>query len=80
MNLMVNACQAMEGDKSQGARLTITMKQTIMKQVSGELCILFKDTGCGMSQETIGKFFEPFFTTKPDGEGTVINVYLSVMN
>ena len=77
MNLMVNACQAMGGDRSQGARLAITMKQAAMKQVSGELCISFKDTGCGMSQEIIGKIFEPFFTTKPDGEGTGLGMAIS---
>ena len=28
------------------------------------------DTGCGMSQETLGHLFEPFFTTKGVGKGT----------
>jgi PAS domain S-box-containing protein len=28
------------------------------------------DTGCGMSEATLGRIFEPFFTTKPTGEGT----------
>jgi len=33
-----------------------------------ELCI--KDTGHGMTAETLERIFDPFFTTKPVGEGT----------
>ncbi|MEM7816623.1 MAG: ATP-binding protein, partial [Candidatus Aenigmatarchaeota archaeon] len=29
----------------------------------------FKDTGCGMDNETLSKIFEPFFTTKERGTG-----------
>lgn len=29
-----------------------------------------RDSGCGMSQETIERIFDPFFTTKPVGQGT----------
>jgi CheY-like chemotaxis protein len=29
-----------------------------------------RDTGSGMSQETIERIFEPFFTTRPVGQGT----------
>jgi PAS domain S-box-containing protein len=28
-----------------------------------------RDTGCGMSPDTINRMFEPFFTTKPHGRG-----------
>ncbi|PCK05995.1 MAG: PAS domain-containing sensor histidine kinase, partial [Alteromonadaceae bacterium] len=70
MNLMVNACQAMEGRPD--AQLSI-----VMKQLGSELIISFTDTGCGMSQETIDKIFEPFFTTKPDGKGTGLGMAIS---
>ena len=62
MNLMVNSCQAMAGGENSTLRICV-------KQVDTQLCISFKDTGCGMSPKTIDKIFEPFFTTKPDGEG-----------
>lgn len=29
-----------------------------------------RDSGCGMTQETIERIFDPFFTTKPVGQGT----------
>ena len=32
--------------------------------------LIFEDTGCGMTDETVARIFEPFFTTKPTGEGT----------
>ncbi|MBL4898877.1 MAG: GHKL domain-containing protein, partial [Colwellia sp.] len=70
MNLMVNACQAMEGRPD--AQLSI-----VMKQLGSELIISFTDTGRGMSQETIDKIFEPFFTTKPDGKGTGLGMAIS---
>lgn len=31
--------------------------------------IVVRDTGVGMSPETLGRLFEPFFTTKPPGRG-----------
>jgi CheY-like chemotaxis protein len=34
------------------------------------VCITVKDTGTGMSPDTVAKAFDPFFTTKPLGEGT----------
>src|SRR5205085_6798860 len=34
------------------------------------VCLTVKDTGCGMTQETLRRVFEPFFTTKEVGKGT----------
>ena len=46
---------------------------------AGEFILLaFKDTGCGMSDETLRHIFEPFYTTKQVGHGTglgLANVY-----
>lgn len=34
------------------------------------VCLEVRDTGCGMSAETLSQIFEPFFTTKERGKGT----------
>ena len=36
-----------------------------------------RDTGCGMSEETVARAFEPFFTTKAVGDGTGLGLFLS---
>jgi signal transduction histidine kinase len=76
MNLAVNARDAMPN----GGRITI---KTSCKQVddgecrkpgtlpAGEYaCITVRDTGQGMTAETLERIFEPFFTTKQAGKGT----------
>ncbi len=69
LNLILNAIQAMP----QGGRLTIS---AVMADDKGGLNkssriarIDIEDTGCGISEENIGKLFTPFFTTKDKGEG-----------
>lgn len=61
LNMITNASQAMEGV----GQLFITTKA-----VGDKVAISFRDTGCGMDEETRKKIFDPFFTTKPVGEGT----------
>lgn len=76
INLAVNARDAMDG----GGALTI---QTGMfenkkpKDKGGDtmppgqwVTIAVSDTGCGISEDNLGRIFEPFFTTKEVGQGT----------
>jgi two-component system NtrC family sensor kinase len=62
VNLLDNAADAMPA----GGTITISTRlidnQRLEVQVS--------DTGCGISEENLGKLFTPFFTTKPVGKGT----------
>ncbi|HEY9897659.1 MAG TPA: ATP-binding protein [Pantanalinema sp.] len=61
MNLLVNACQAIEGPGEVSVRLSY----------AGESCqIEIADDGQGMSEEVKSHIFEPFYTTKPPGTGT----------
>ncbi len=61
LNMVTNAAQAMDGV----GQLFISTKA-----VGDKVAISFRDTGCGMDEETRKKIFDPFFTTKPIGEGT----------
>jgi signal transduction histidine kinase/CheY-like chemotaxis protein len=82
-NLCTNAYHAM---KHSGGTLEITVdtveadKEKALKDsgiYEGEYVrITVKDTGCGMSEETISKIFDPFFTTKPAGEGTGLGLFI----
>jgi two-component system, cell cycle sensor histidine kinase and response regulator CckA len=76
MNLAVNARDAMPG----GGDLAITTRMARVEAGTlparagarpGEHVVLVvRDTGTGMTPETLDQAFDPFFTTKPPGEGT----------
>ncbi len=59
-NLIMNAIQAMPD----GGRLTLYTSAD-----DSQLKIGVQDTGCGISEENMGKLFTPFFTTKKKGKG-----------
>jgi len=61
MNLLVNACQAIEGEG------TITIR-TLLED--GNVLVRIKDTGRGIAKENLDKVFSPGFTTKGVGVGT----------
>ena len=45
--------------------------------LGGEVQIIIKDNGSGMSKEVLSKIFQPFFTTKPTGQGTGLGLSLA---
>jgi two-component system, NtrC family, sensor kinase len=62
INLVTNACQAMEG----GGQLTLTTRPG----PDGTVEFLVADTGVGIPAKDLQRIFEPFFTTKSAGVGT----------
>lgn len=41
-----------------------------------QVCILYRDNGCGMSLEAVERVFDPFFTTKRGGGGSGLGCHL----
>ncbi len=69
INLMINACHAMEKNG------LIDIKTE--KKDNDHIVIKVKDNGKGISKANISKIFDPFFTTKPVGQGTGLGLSVS---
>lgn len=61
LNLLQNAVQAMP----HGGELEVRAE----RGEDGQVCILVRDTGCGIPEENMEKVFEPLFSTKVKGIG-----------
>jgi signal transduction histidine kinase len=68
---MINALHAMQ----EGGELNLA---TRIDKTGKFIEIEISDTGCGISQEHIGKLFDPFFSTKSTGEGTGLGLSVSL--
>lgn len=73
MNLLVNACHAMEASQLEGLG-TITVRTWADED---NAFVAISDTGCGMSEEVQRRIFEPFYTTKEVGKGTGLGLSIS---
>ncbi len=69
-NILMNAVQAME------ERGTITIL-TRHLPAEGIVEVRISDTGCGISEDKIGRIFEPFFTTKTNEQGTGLGLSIA---
>lgn len=70
MNLLINACQAMEG----GGKVTVS---TRLYAAQGGILITVADTGPGIPADIQDRIFDPFFTTKEPGQGTGLGLTVS---
>jgi two-component system NtrC family sensor kinase len=70
MNVIMNAAEAMDGR----GKLTVTSEHDA---ASRRVEVSFADTGCGITEENLGRLFEPFFTTKEVGRGTGLGLSIS---
>jgi PAS domain S-box-containing protein len=75
LNLAVNAIQAMSALDGGRRELRISSESI----GSGGICIGVRDTGPGLSPESIPHLFEPFYTTKVDGIGIGLAICRSII-
>lgn len=62
INLVINACHAVEGKGN--------IDIATLKTEQDKILIMVKDNGIGIEKKNLSKIFDPFFTTKPVGQGT----------
>jgi signal transduction histidine kinase len=77
MNLIVNACQAIERKQRDRSDTALGHLQISSRLERDQLVLEFRDDGCGMSEAVAKRIFEPFFTTKAEGEGTGLGLSIS---
>jgi two-component system NtrC family sensor kinase len=69
MNLVVNAAQAIQGQRGRITVRTGAGGEQVWLEVS--------DNGCGIAPADLSRLFDPFFTTKPVGQGTGLGLSLA---
>ncbi|MBD8526102.1 two-component regulator propeller domain-containing protein [Pseudomarimonas arenosa] len=69
MNLITNACQAIESRQQVEATHVGCVVVHARLGAADELQICVEDNGCGISPADQSHVFEPFFTTRPPGQG-----------
>jgi signal transduction histidine kinase len=75
LNLIVNAIQSMSGVEDGNRELHIS---TVSMEAEG-VCVSVRDTGHGLSPESLSRLFEPFYTTKPEGIGMGLSICRSII-
>jgi signal transduction histidine kinase len=76
LNLIVNAIQAMGGSGEGPRELQISIDAVPSE---GGVRVGVRDTGPGLSPESLSRLFEPFYTTKPDGTGIGLCICRSII-
>jgi signal transduction histidine kinase len=75
LNLIVNAIQSMSGVEHGNRELHIS---TVSIEPEG-VRVGVRDTGPGLSPESLPRLFEPFYTTKPQGMGMGLSICRSII-
>jgi two-component system nitrogen regulation sensor histidine kinase NtrY len=74
INLMLNALQAIEGQKK------ATIELNAFLDSNGKIIIRIIDNGCGIPRENLEKIFIPFFSTKEGGSGIGLSLSRQIMH
>jgi signal transduction histidine kinase len=74
LNLIVNACESMNGVPKSNRRLIMQLKQTSHHRIE----LLVSDCGSGLPVDNKERVFEPFFTTKEKGLGLGLAISRSI--
>jgi signal transduction histidine kinase len=75
LNLIVNAIQSMSGVEDGNRELHVS---TVGIEPEG-MCVAVRDTGPGLSPQSLSRLFEPFYTTKPEGMGLGLSICRSII-
>ncbi len=70
VNLIVNACEAMEGS----GFIAIQEEESFVEPLGRVVVIRLDDNGPGIPESLKEKVFEPFFTTKEEGSGLGLSI------
>jgi signal transduction histidine kinase len=76
LNLVINAIQAMSGVEDGARELQISIDAVPSE---GGVCVAVRDTGHGLSPESLSRLFEPFYTTKSEGMGMGLSICRSII-
>ena len=75
LNLMINSIQAMSDMAGRERELYVTTEMIASEGVR----VSVRDTGPGVSPESLSRLFEPFYTTKPNGMGMGLSICRSII-
>jgi signal transduction histidine kinase len=70
-NLVTNAVDAMGG---QSGTVTVSTARVSDAGRANEIRIVVEDTGCGMTEQELGRAFQDFYSTKPGGTGLGLSI------
>jgi C4-dicarboxylate-specific signal transduction histidine kinase len=76
LNLIINAIEAMRHAGEDERELLISTVRIEPKSVR----VGVRDTGPGLSPESLPRLFEPFYTTKPEGMGMGLSICRSIID